>query len=90
MVDDEPVSAADFSEEFAERLGAPLSNRISEEEARREIGDVQVDFYTRPMPTSNAKIRSEIGWEPEYPTYRERLENVVETWRAEDLFLEPR
>ncbi|AUV84093.1 epimerase (plasmid) [Salinigranum rubrum] len=88
IVDDEPVSAADFSKELGKLLGAPDPEQISEEEARRDIGDRQVDLYTRPMPTTNAKIRSEIGWEPEYPTYRDGLEQVVETWRGEGTLAE--
>ena len=36
---------------------------------------------TKPMPTTNARFRDEVGWAPAYPTYREGLDQVVETWR---------
>lgn len=34
-----------------------------------------------PMPTTNERFRSDVGWEPKYPTYREGLTQVVETWK---------
>jgi hypothetical protein len=33
------------------------------------------------MPTSNDRLREAFDWEPRYPTYREGLDAVVETWR---------
>ncbi|AUV84085.1 epimerase (plasmid) [Salinigranum rubrum] len=88
VVDDEPVSPATFFTELADRLDAPTPGRMSDEEARQELGDVQVELFTRPMETSAEKLRSEVGWEPTYATYREGLDHVVETWRSEGYLLE--
>lgn len=83
VVDDEPVSPAEFFTELADQLDVPTPGRMSDEEARRELGDVQVELFTRPMETSAEKLRSEVGWEPTYATYREGLDHVVEMWRSE-------
>jgi soluble cytochrome b562 len=36
------------------------------------------------MPTSNDKLRTKTGWEPEFSTYKEGLDHVVETWESEE------
>lgn len=83
VVDDEPVTMAAFSTALAERLDAPAPKRISEAVARREMGDVQVELLSTPMPTSNDKLRAETDWEPKYSTYKEGLDHVVETWESD-------
>lgn len=86
-VDDEPVSAAAFSTSLSERLDAPVPKRVSAEDARAEIGDVQMELLTHPMPSSNDKLRTEVGWEPAYPTYQDGLDQVVEAWRDEEFLV---
>ncbi|WP_231189559.1 NAD(P)-dependent oxidoreductase [Haladaptatus sp. DYF46] len=84
-VDNEPVTMAEFSTTLAEHLDAPAPERISEAVARREMGDVQVELFSTPMPTSNAKLRAETNWEPKYSTYRDGLDSVVKTWRSDNI-----
>ncbi len=84
VVDDEPVSDAEFSTSFADRLDASAPERVSEEKARQEMGDGRVELLTTPIPTSNDTFRADIGWEPEYPTYEEGLDHVIETWESDD------
>lgn len=86
-VDDEPVSAAAFSRALAKRLDAPAPEQISEATARDEMGEVQVKLLTHPMPTSNDKIRADVGWEPAYPTYRDGLDHVIERWRENEFLV---
>lgn len=83
VVDTEPVSAAEFFTALVERLDAPAPERISEEVARQEMGDGQVDLLTSSMVTSNERFKTEIGWESEYSTYQEGLDHVVETGESE-------
>jgi hypothetical protein len=40
------------------------------------------------MPTSNDRFREAFDWAPEYPTYREGLDQVVERWRADGVIRE--
>lgn len=83
VVDDEPVTVAAFYRRFAGLLEAPSPLRIPGWLARFVVGDVAATLLTSPMPTTNERLRREVGWEPDYPTYREGLEQVVETWREE-------
>ncbi len=83
VVDDEPVTGAAFFETFADLLDAPEPNRIPAWLARFFVGKVNAKGFTNPMPTTNQKAKRELGWEPAYPTYREGLRQVVETWEAD-------
>lgn len=87
IVDNEPVSDVEFTTTFADRLDAPTPMLVSEEKACRELGDGTVDLLTKPMPTSNAKLRTDVGWEPAYPTYRDGLDQVVDAWRDEEFLV---
>lgn len=80
VVDDEPVTPADFFRTFADLLDAPSPRRIPGWLARFFVGEVAAKTLTSPMPTTNETLRAEVGWEPQYPTYREGLGAVVETW----------
>lgn len=80
VVDDRPVAAATFVEELADRLSAPEPGRVPGWLARFFVGKVTAEMMTSPMPTTNERFREATGWEPRYPTYRDGLEQVVETW----------
>ncbi|WP_225334816.1 NAD-dependent epimerase/dehydratase family protein [Halomicrobium urmianum] len=90
VVDDEPVTVADYLRTFADLLDAPEPSRVPWWVARPFAGKDAVRFMTSPMPTTTDKFRSDVGWKPEYPTYREGLEQVVETWRADGTLAELR
>lgn len=83
VVDDEPVTGAEFFETFADLLDAPEPSRIPAWLARFFIGKVNARGLTSPMPTTNEKAKDELGWKPEHPDYRSGLQHVVETWRAD-------
>ena len=83
VVDDEPATGAAFFERFADLLDAPEPGRVPGWLARFFVGKITAKSLTHPMPTTNERARAKLGWEPEYPTYREGLAQVVETWRAD-------
>jgi nucleoside-diphosphate-sugar epimerase len=83
VVDDHPVTVAEYFETFAELLDAPDPRRIPWWLVRPFAGRDMTNFLTSSMPTSSDKFRRATGWEPDYPTYRDGLEQIVETW-AED------
>jgi len=80
VVDDKPASMADVFTHAAELLGAPEPKRIPGWLAKWLVGPDAVTLLTRPMPTSNERIRRDIGWAPTYPTYRDGFEQIVRTW----------
>ena len=81
VVDEEPVTTADFLRAFADRLGAPEPRRVPGWLAKHLADENTVRMLTSPMPTSAETFRREFDWEPRYPTYREGLDAVVERWR---------
>lgn len=90
VVDDEPVTGAAFFRTFADLLDAPDPSRIPAWAARFFVGKINAEGFTSPMPTTNEKAKRELDWEPEYPTYREGLKQVVETWQADGTLAELR
>lgn len=83
VFDGNPVTVADFFTVFAEKLDAPEPSRIPGWVARFFVGKVNANTLTTPMPTTNEKFQQEVSWEPQYPTYREGLEQVVRTWESD-------
>jgi nucleoside-diphosphate-sugar epimerase len=80
VVDDEPTTPAEFFRTFADLLDAPEPRRVPGWLARFFVGEVAAELLTSPMPTSNETFATEVGWTPAFPTHREGLEQVVETW----------
>lgn len=83
VVDNEGVGVRTFLESFAERLGAPRPRRVPVFLARLLAGDMAVRFFATWMKTTNARFRDDFGWAPKYPTYREGLEQIVASWKAD-------
>ena len=81
VVDDEPVTTADFFHALAERIGAPQPMNVSKWVARIAAGKGAVDLLTKPMITNALKFKRDFGWKPAYPTYREGLGQIVAEWR---------
>ena len=79
VVDDEPVTFAALLSAFADRLGAPAPRRVPAWLAKRLAGADFVRTVASPMPTSNDRFRAAVDWEPTYSTYREGLDDVVES-----------
>lgn len=80
VVDEESVTGARLFTEFAERLGADDPSRVPAWLARFFVGKVNANAFTSPFPTTNERFKRETGWEPKYPTYRDGLDQVIETW----------
>lgn len=88
VVDDESVTGATFFKTFADLLDAPEPSRIPAWLARFFVGKINAKGLTHPMPTTNEKVKDELGWRPKYPTYRDGLKQVVETWNADGTLAE--
>jgi len=83
VVDDELVEVRAFLNEFAVRLRAPAPRRVPIWLARWLAGEQVVDYFTKSTRTTNARFRSNFGWTPRYPTYREGLEQIIAAWGHE-------
>jgi nucleoside-diphosphate-sugar epimerase len=88
VVDDRNVAVKEMMSYFAERLNAPTPRRVPAWLARLLAGKNAVSFFTSSTRTSNALFRKDFGWSPRYPSYREGLEQVIQSWKAEG-FIKP-
>jgi nucleoside-diphosphate-sugar epimerase len=83
VVDNELVSVRTLLEGLASRLGAPAPRRVPSWFARWIAGEQAVAYFTKSTRTTNARLRSDFGWTPRYPTYREGIDQIVVAWNAE-------
>lgn len=88
VVDEEPVTGADLFTEFADRLAADDPSRIPAWLARFFVGSVNAKGFTSPFPTTNEQFKRATGWEPQYPTYREGLGQILDTWKNDGTVVE--
>jgi nucleoside-diphosphate-sugar epimerase len=87
VVDDSPVTVSEFLKGFAERIGAPAPRRIPTWVARFFSGSYAVNFFTRSTVTSNHKLRGGSSWSPQYPTYKEGLDQIIRDWKTEGFLI---
>ena len=83
VVDNELITVRALLETSAARLGAPRPRRVPVWLARWLAGERAVAYFTQSTRTTNARLRRDFGWTPQYPTYREGLDQVVAAWNAE-------
>lgn len=77
LADDMPAPPQDVLDYAAELLNvAPLPS-IAYEEA--ELSDMARSFYQETKRVSNARAKSDLGWVPLYPSYREGLKAILKT-----------
>lgn len=80
VVDNQGVSVREFLNYFAKRFGAPLPMSIPVWLARLVAGSYSTDFFTISSRTSNARFHRDFGWTPLYPSFKEGIDQIVETW----------
>jgi nucleoside-diphosphate-sugar epimerase len=68
VVDDQPIRYADFVGLTATALGVGAPRRIPAWLARLAAGADPVAAVMRSARSSNARIKSELGWSPRFPT----------------------
>ncbi len=71
VVDDEPVSAAEWMPVYVEALGAKRPPRVPAFVARLIAGDALVTWMLGLRGASNEKIKEELGWRPKYESWRQ-------------------
>lgn len=85
VTDDEPAPVGELLAEFARLLGAKPPRHAPAWLARLVAGRDAVEFFTKSTRTTNARLRRDIGWKPQYPSYREGLRQIASAWEAEGL-----
>lgn len=71
IVDDEPAPVAQWLPELARALSAPKPMRVPAWLARLAAGEWAVLAMTRAQGASNARARRELGWAPQWRSWRE-------------------
>ncbi len=71
VVDDEPAPIRDWLPVLADALGAKPPRHFPRWLARLLAGDGNVVNVTEARGASNAKAKRELGWTPQYPSWRE-------------------
>jgi hypothetical protein len=64
VVDDEPLPVSRWLPAFAQMVGAPAPLRITEEEARKTVGEDAVYYGTKLRGASNAKAKKTCNFTP--------------------------
>jgi nucleoside-diphosphate-sugar epimerase len=71
VADDEPAAVRDWIPELARAVGAKPPWHVPVWVGRLAVGEVGVSLMTRIRGASNKKIKAELGWQPEFPSYRD-------------------
>jgi nucleoside-diphosphate-sugar epimerase len=71
VVDDEPARVADWLPELAAAVGARPPRRVPVWLGRLVGGEVAVSVMTRVRGASNARFKRELGWEPNWRSWRD-------------------
>jgi nucleoside-diphosphate-sugar epimerase len=77
IVDDSPVSVSEMIRAMAEQIGAPRPYTVPAWLPRLVVPYLARLIGLR-VSVSNATARSELGWRPIYPSYREGLRQTIE------------
>lgn len=75
LCDDEPSPADVVIEGAAKRLGLPLPPEVDLDDP--SVSDAMRRFYLDSKRLSNARAKAELGWRPQYPSWREGLEALI-------------
>lgn len=75
LCDDEPSPADVVIAGAAARLGLPLPPEVDLDDP--SVSDAMRRFYLDSKRLSNAKAKAELGWRPNYPSWRDGLEALV-------------
>jgi nucleoside-diphosphate-sugar epimerase len=71
IVDNQPVTASEWVPGLARAIGAKPPMRVPAWLARLMVGEFGVAWMTTARGSSNAKAKAELGWAPQYGSWRE-------------------
>ncbi len=70
IVDDDPAPMHAWLPAFAKAIGAPKPPHIQNALARPDAGRGTADIASQLAGASNTKAKNELGWKPQYPSWR--------------------
>ncbi len=73
VVDDEPAPGREWIPVFAQAVGAPRPLRVPRWMATLMAGRWAAATLTQGRGASNARAKSDLGWQPRYPSWRDGL-----------------
>jgi nucleoside-diphosphate-sugar epimerase len=79
IVDDDPAPASQWLPYLAECVGAKPPLHLPTWVARLVAGEVGVSMLTRTRGSSNARAKRELGWELQWPSWREGFQHGLAT-----------
>jgi 2-alkyl-3-oxoalkanoate reductase len=82
VVDDEPAPVREWLPYLAEVAGAKPPRRVPAWLAKRFVGEHGVAMMTQTRGSSNAKAKRELGWRPQYASWRDGFRAVLQQERA--------
>jgi nucleoside-diphosphate-sugar epimerase len=71
VVDDDPAPVSQWLPALAQAAGAPRPLRVPTPIARLAAGGYGVTVMTRGQGAANMQAKRELGWQPQYPTWRD-------------------
>jgi nucleoside-diphosphate-sugar epimerase len=77
IVDDEPAPVRDWLPALADMLGAKPPIHVPAWLARLVAGEHLVVMMTESRAGSNAKAKSELGWHPQHPSWRDGFAEII-------------
>ncbi len=81
VCDDEPVTVRDLVGFLAQTLGARRPTHMPRFMASLALGSHVVDSLMASVRCRNQRIKEKLGWQPQYPTYREGYRAEIEKWQ---------
>jgi len=75
VVDDDPAPIAEWLPYLADCLGAPRPRHLPLWLGRLVAGEVGVSMMTRVRGSSNARAKRELGWQPQWPSWRQGFQD---------------
>jgi nucleoside-diphosphate-sugar epimerase len=77
VADDEPAAAAAWMPAYAAAVGAPAPFSVPAFVARVALGGTFSQWLTTMRGAANAKIATELGWRPAYPSWRDGFRTAL-------------
>ena len=77
VVDDDPAAARDWIPAYAEAVGAKKPRRAPKFLARLLAGKMVTDTLVKGRGVSNEKAKRELGWQPQYPSWRDGFRDAL-------------
>lgn len=81
VADDGPCTAREFADCMAENMNVPKPKSIPKFIIRTVLGRLMYETITMNCRVSNAKAKKQLGWQLNYPTYREGLPATIKQIR---------